>query len=87
MSHVTHADLISAPIQTGDAGLVIKAAGNAEIFNVFGTKSLSSAQTITGIRLMALQYALKNEEIMNDLIDKAIAAGVYEPIEAPKLNS
>lgn len=59
-------------IQTGDAGIVIKADGSVRIFNTFALEnagSITAEQGATGRKLLAIANALGNPEVMDILFD------------------
>lgn len=67
-------NLVSAPIEEGDAGIILKRDGTFRIFSTgkIDADNLTEAQREQGERLIALSTALRHEQVMDVL--KRIAA-------------
>ncbi|AMB48323.1 hypothetical protein [Methylobacterium sp. AMS5] len=67
---LTADDFVSAPIEEGDAGVILKEDGTFKVFSTakLGADGLTEAQQKQGTLLMALAVALKNPTIMETLI-------------------
>jgi hypothetical protein len=64
--------MLDSPIETGDAGIVIKADGSVKIFNThkhLDHNNMTHEQLAQGEKLLALAVALSTPEIMNLLIE------------------
>ena len=67
---LTEKNFANAPIQEGDAGLILKPDGTFQIFTTgeIDPKGLTDVQMDQAIRLNCLALALTSEEIMEMLI-------------------
>lgn len=70
-SLLTLENVVSAPIQEGDAGIILKADGTFKVFSTGVTGALSPAQEEQGKKLLALSVALSIPEVMNVLMQMA----------------
>lgn len=84
-SLLTHENIVSAPIEEGDAGVILKADGSFKVFStakIDGT-NLTPAQREQGEKLIALSVALKYPEIMGILMqmarDPALVGDAFDP--------
>lgn len=74
MSLLTLENITTAPIEEGDAGIILKADGSFRIFNThkdIAANELTEGQLAQGRRMMALAVALKYPEVMQALEDAA----------------
>ena len=78
--HLTHTSLISKPVQAGDAGIIIRADGKPEMFNCFGNKGTAPTerQNETGLTLLAIMWALSDEEVLSELKVKMLRSGYID---------
>jgi hypothetical protein len=84
-----------SPIQPGDAGLVIKADGNVEVFNTFGIENPEDVTDVhieTMKKLTALIYVLHQKPILDTVIEAieqaelASGTSALQRIQAAKLH-
>jgi hypothetical protein len=84
---LTLENVVSAPIEDGDAGIILKADGNFKVFSTGIEGDLTPAQIAQGKKLMALAVALKFPEVMAILERMASdPAVVGEGIDLGSLN-
>jgi len=67
---LTHENIVSAPIESGDAGVILKPDGSFKVFSTgkLDVANLSEEQIQQGKVLLALAVALKYPEIMDILM-------------------
>lgn len=72
-SLLTRENIVSSPIQDGDAGIVLKPDGTFQVFSTgrIDGENLTSEQELQGQKLMALAVALKFPQVMSLLLDMA----------------
>jgi hypothetical protein len=63
-SLLTLENVVSAPIEDGDAGVILKADGSFKVFSTGVSGELTPAQIEQGKKLIALSIALRYPEVM-----------------------
>jgi len=66
---ITTENVLTTPIQRGDAGIVLKPDGTFQVFSTgeIDPETLTDAQIDQGRKILALAYALKNPAILDQL--------------------
>lgn len=63
-SLLTLENVVSAPIEDGDVGVILKQDGTFKVFSTGVTSELTEAQQAQGRKLIALSVALRYPEVM-----------------------
>lgn len=82
MTELKLENIVSAPIEQGDAGVILKPDGSFKIFTTghIDAANLTEAQMQQGERLMALIYVLNDPTLIEGFATLAASANIPRPI-------